>query len=174
MSTTAADANSLAMVAQQGSTLGGLIYGVVNPFIMKAVGDNYTWTALVYGLFIVLGTLGMFSLTRNFDSGSEPVVAAQKKEQVKGGFLKAMTGPTLPFFFAMILNNMHLGFFMTLLAYFTQYVLQDPRHPQHRSHCGLRRRSDRRHGSARSSVIRWARSSAFVYFLHPHPASSIC
>ena len=126
MSTTAADANSLAMVAQQGSTLGGLIYGVVNPFIMKAVGDNYTWTALVYGLFIVLGTLGMFSLTRNFDSGSEPVVAAQKKEQVKGGFLKAMTGPTLPFFFAMILNNMHLGFFMTLLAYFTQYVLQDP------------------------------------------------
>lgn len=144
MSTTAADANSLAMVAQQGSTLGGLIYGVVNPFIMKAVGDNYTWTALVYGLFIVLGTLGMFSLTRNFDSGSEPVVAAQKKEQVKGGFLKAMTGPTLPFFFAMILNNMHLGFFMTLLAYFTQYVLQDPRHPQHRSHCGLRRRSDRR------------------------------
>ena len=79
MSTTAADANSLAMVAQQGSTLGGLIYGVVNPFIMKAVGDSYTWTALVY-----------------------------------------------PFFFAMILNNMHIGFFMTLLAYFTQYVLQDP------------------------------------------------
>lgn len=40
--------------------------------------------------------------------------------------LKAMTGPTIPFFFAMILNNCHMGFFMTLLAYFTQYVLNDP------------------------------------------------
>lgn len=167
MSTTAADANSLAMVAQQGSTLGGLIYGVVNPFIMKAVGDNYTWTALVYGLFIVLGTLGMFSLTRNFDSGSEPVVAAQKKEQVKGGFLKAMTGPTLPFFFAMILNNMHLGFFMTLLAYFTQYVLQDPvilsTAVTAGSVAGLI-------GAWLSKIIcdKMGKKRAFVYFSHPH------
>ena len=127
LSTTAADANSLAMVAQQGSTLGGLIYGVVNPYIMKAVGDSYTFTALIYGLFIVVGTLGMFSLTKNYDNApAEPTAAGQKKEKAKGGFFKALTGPTIPFFFAMILNNMHLGFFMTLLAYFTQYVLQDP------------------------------------------------
>ena len=89
-----------------------------------ANADVYKRQALVYGLFIVVGTIGMFSLTRNFDNGSEPVVAAQKKEKVKGGFLKAMTGPTIPFFFAMILNNMHIGFFMTLLAYLDVYKRQ--------------------------------------------------
>lgn len=126
MSTTAADANSLAMVAQQGSTIGGLLYGVINPYIMKTVGDSYTFTALIYGLLIVGGTIGMFCLTKNYDVDSEPVAAVQKKVEKKGGFFKSMTGPTIPFFFAMILNNMHLGFFMTLLAYFTQYVLNDP------------------------------------------------
>lgn len=126
MSVSAADANSLAMVAQQGSTLGGLIYGVINPYIMKAVGSSYTWTALIYGLLIVIGTLGMFALTKQYDTGAAPAPKAQKQQKEKGGFLKAMTGPTIPFFFAMILNNMHLGFFMTLLAYFTQYVLNDP------------------------------------------------
>ncbi len=126
MSVSAADANSLAMVAQQGSTLGGLIYGVINPYIMKAVGSSYTWTALIYGLLIVIGTLGMFALTKQYDTGVAPAPKVQKQQKEKGGFLKAMTGPTIPFFFAMILNNMHLGFFMTLLAYFTQYVLNDP------------------------------------------------
>lgn len=129
LSTTAADANSLAMVAQQGSTLGGLIYGVINPYIMGAVGGSYTVTALIYGLLIVVGTIGMFFLCAPYDNAANAAAAAPKQEKAKkqsGGMLKAMTGPTVPFFFAMILNNMHLGFFMTLLAYFTSFVLNDP------------------------------------------------
>lgn len=128
MSTTGADANSLAMAAQQGSTLGGLIYGVVNPYIMGFVGNSYTVTALIYGLFIVGGTCGLFVLARDYDNAASVAVMKNtaKKAGAKGSLIKEMTGPVVPFFFAMILNNMHLGFFMTLLAYFTTYVLQDP------------------------------------------------
>ncbi len=127
LSGNAADANSLAMMAQQGSTLGGLIFGVVNTPIMNMLGGSYTLTALLYGLFILGGTIGMFFLTRKYDLPQEAAAkAADAPKKPRGGFLKAMTGPTIPFFFAMILNNCHLGFFMTLLAYFTQYVLNDP------------------------------------------------
>lgn len=127
LSGNAADANSLAMMAQQGSTLGGLIFGVINAPIMNLLGGSYTLTALLYGLLILGGTIGMFFLTRRYDLPKEEVPRAENvSKQPKGSFLKAMTGPTIPFFFAMILNNCHLGFFMTLLAYFTQYVLNDP------------------------------------------------
>ncbi len=128
LSGNAADANSLAMMAQQGSTLGGLIYGVVNAPIMAFLGNSYTLTALLYGLFILGGTIGMFLLTRKYDLPKEEEEKIEKGTvpKAKGGFLSAMTGPTIPFFFAMILNNCHLGFFMSLLAYFTSYVLNDP------------------------------------------------
>lgn len=132
MSGNSADANSLAMVAQQGSTLGGLLYGVISTPLLAMLGGSYTVMALIFGLFILCGTIGMFFLTKKYDL--PPDKAAEAKKQVtattakkkKGGMLNAMTGPTIPFFFAMILNNCHLGFFMTLLAYFTTYVLKDP------------------------------------------------
>ena len=126
MSSSGDDANNLAMAAQQGSTLGGLLFGVVNTPIMTALNGSYTLTALLYGLFILGGTIGMFFLTKNYDKGAAPAPAAPKQEKVKGGTLAALTGPVIPFVVAMILNNAHLGFFMTLLAYYTQYVLKDP------------------------------------------------
>ena len=126
LSSSSDDANNLAMAAQQGSTLGGLIFGVVNTPIMTALGGSYTLTALLYGLFILGGTTGMFFLTKSYDNGAAPAPAAPKQEKAKGGTLAALTGPVIPFVIAMILNNAHLGFFMTLLAYYTQYVLNDP------------------------------------------------
>ena len=114
------------MAAQQGSTLGGLLFGVVNTPIMTALGGSYTLTALLYGLFILCGTVGMFFLTKNYDTSAAPAPAAPKQEQAKGGTLAALTGPVIPFVIAMILNNAHMGFFMTLLAYFTQFVLNAP------------------------------------------------
>lgn len=126
MSSSSDDANNLAMAAQQGSTLGGLLFGVVNTPIMTALGGSYTLTALLYGLFILGGTIGMFFLTKNYDKSAAPAPAAPKQEKTKGGTLAALTGPVIPFVVAMILNNAHLGFFMTLLAYYTQYVLNDP------------------------------------------------
>lgn len=126
LSSSSDDANNLAMAAQQGSTLGGLLFGVVNTPIMTALGGSYTLTALLYGLFILCGTVGMFFLTKNYDTSAAPAPAAPKQEQAKGGTLAALTGPVIPFVIAMILNNAHMGFFMTLLAYFTQFVLNAP------------------------------------------------
>lgn len=128
MSSCAEDANNLAMSAQQASTLGGLVFGVVNTPIMNALNNSYTLTALLYGVMITLGTLGIFVMAKNYDNAPAKVVekgpAAPKSSF--GDALKASGGALLVFFFAMILNNCHLGFFMTLLAYFTQYVLNDP------------------------------------------------
>lgn len=126
MSSSSDDANNLAMAAQQGSTIGGLLFGIVNTPIMTALGGSYTLTALVYGLFITGGTFGIFMLCKNYDKGAAPAPAAPMQKKEKGGTLAALTGPVIPFVVAMILNNAHLGFFMTLLAYFTQFVLNDP------------------------------------------------
>lgn len=130
MSKNSADANSLAMIAQQSSTLGGLLYGVISTPLLQIVGGSYTIAALIYGLLILFGTFGIFCMTKKYDSPvSSPAAsskAAAKAPAQKGGMLKAMTGPTIPFFFAMILTNCHSGFFMTLLAHFTTYVLNDP------------------------------------------------
>lgn len=126
MSSSSEDANNLAMAAQQGSTIGGLLFGIINTPLMTALGGSYTLSALVYGLFITGGTFGIFMLCKNYDKGAAPAPAAPKQKGEKGGTLAALTGPVIPFVIAMILNNAHLGFFMTLLAYFTQYVLNDP------------------------------------------------
>lgn len=126
MSSSSEDANNLAMAAQQASTLGGLLFGVINTPIMGFFGGSYTKTALLYGLMITAGTFGMFLLTKNYDKAAAPVPASSKQDKPKGGILKALTGPVIPFVIAMILNNAHMGFFMTLLAYFTSYVLNDP------------------------------------------------
>lgn len=126
MSASSEDANNLAMAAQQASTLGGLLFGVVNTPIMGFFGGSYTKTALLYGLMITAGTFGMFLLTKDYDKAAAPAPAGAKQDKPKGGILKALTGPVIPFVIAMILNNAHLGFFMTLLAYFTSYVLNDP------------------------------------------------
>lgn len=127
MSANSKDANALAMSAQQGSTIGSLVYGVLSTPLMSLLGDSYTLSALLYGLFILGGTIGIFFLAKPYDSTAAVVAAAPKKEaQPKGSMLKALTGPTIPFCIAMILSNCHLGFFMTLLAHFTTYVLNDP------------------------------------------------
>lgn len=126
MSSSSQDANNLAMAAQQGSTIGSLLFGFINTPIMNLLGGSYTLSALVYGLFITFGTIGIFYLCKDYDKGAAPAPAAPKQQQAKGGTLAALTGPVIPFVIAMILNNAHLGFFMTLLAYFTQYVLNDP------------------------------------------------
>lgn len=126
MSSSSDDANNLAMAAQQGSTIGGLLFGIINTPIMTALGGSYTLTALIYGLFITGGTFGIFMLCKSYDKGAAPAPAAPKQKKEKGSTLAALTGPVIPFVVAMILNNAHLGFFMTLLAYFTQFVLNDP------------------------------------------------
>ena len=126
MSSCSQDATNLAMAAQQASTIGSLAFGVLNTPLMSALGGSYTLSALIYGLFITGGTVGMFFLAKNYDTGAAPAPVAPKQEKAKGGTLAALTGPVIPFVIAMILTNAHLGFFMTLLAYFTQYVLNDP------------------------------------------------
>lgn len=126
MSSSSADANNLAMAAQQGSTLGGLVYGVISTPLMTMLGGSYTLTALIFGLFITGGTFGMFLLSKKYDNAPAAAPSAPKQEKTKGGTLAALTGPVIPFCIAMILNNAHLGFFMTLLVYFTTYVLNDP------------------------------------------------
>ena len=82
---------------------------------MGMVGDSYTITALIYGLFIVGGTWGIFMLAKDYDNAASVSVMQKTTKQAaaKGSLIKEMTGPVIPFFFAMILNNMHLGFFMT-------------------------------------------------------------
>lgn len=129
MSSCAEDANNLAMSAQQASTIAGILFGLVNTPIMNALNNSYTLTALLYGLFILGGTIGIFFLAKKYDNAPAKAVAkgpAAPKASF-GATMKVTGGALLVFFLAMILNNCHLGFFMTLLAYFTQYVLKDPK-----------------------------------------------
>lgn len=128
MSSCAEDANRLAMSAQQASTLAGLIYGVISTPIMTMFGGSYTLAGLLYGVLILIGTIGLFFMCSAYDN--KPAVAVAKGPAAPKAstmdVIKTSGKYIVPFFFAMILNNCHLGFFMTLLVYFTNYVLQDP------------------------------------------------
>ncbi|MCJ7836612.1 MFS transporter [Cuneatibacter sp. NSJ-177] len=131
MSRNTADATALATYAQQGSTIGGFIYGLVGTRILAFWGtgpNSYALTGLTFGLFILAGTFLIFFMTKKYDLPSEAKPAsAPKAEKVGlGQMLKSIRGPMIPFVVAMILNNCHLGFFMTLLNHFTTYVLNDP------------------------------------------------
>jgi GPH family glycoside/pentoside/hexuronide:cation symporter len=128
MSSSTEDANNLGMFAQQGSTLGGIVFGLVYLPILNAFGGSYTLSALLYGCLILVGTIGIFFLAKKYDNA--PAKAVEKGPEgpkVTFGDVLKVTGSSLIFFFiAMCLNNAHLGFFMTLLNYFTTYVLNDP------------------------------------------------
>lgn len=127
MSSSGKDANALAMSAQQGSTIGSLVYGVISTPLMNMLGGSYTLSALLYGLLILGGTFGIYMMAKPYEIATVTPTATSKKEaKQSGSMLKVLTGPTIPFCIAMILNNCHLGFFMTLLAHFTTYVLNDP------------------------------------------------
>ena len=70
MSRNTADATALATYAQQGSTIGGFIYGLVGTRILAFWGtgpNSYALTGLTFGLFILAGTFLIFFMTKKYD-----------------------------------------------------------------------------------------------------------
>ncbi len=137
MAKTNNDAIALTSSAQMMSSLGGIVYGLVGATFLGMWGGSeqrgYTFTAILYGLFIVVGCIIFGAITKKYEpsraKGEAAVTnATQKKERI--GIIKLiknLKGPMIPFFLAMIIGNAQLGFFMALLRYFTKYVLNDPK-----------------------------------------------
>ncbi len=136
MSKTSDDAVALAGSAQAGSSLGGIIYGLINAGVLAFwafSGQEYGLTMLTYCVLICIGSIVMLAITKKYDKpmaakkNTAEAAAAKKAEKV--GFmtmLKSLKGPMIPYFIAMTLGTAQSGFFMALLSYFTTYVLNNP------------------------------------------------
>ncbi len=129
------DTIALTSSAQMFSSLGGIIYGLVGAKILTMWGNEqlgYTYTAMLYSLIIVIGSVIFAAITKKYDPPVQNTSAAAeekkgKKERIGMIYmLKNLKGPMVPYFIAMTLGNAQLGFFFALLAYYTKFVLKDP------------------------------------------------
>ncbi len=131
MAKTSADAVALTGAAQSGSSLGGIIYGLINTSIVAAwafTGQSYGMTMLCYGLLICVGTIVMLYISKPYDIPAASSASAARKAEKVGllTMLKSLRGPMIPYFFAMTFGSAQSGFFFALLSYFTRYVLENP------------------------------------------------
>lgn len=133
MSKTSGDAVALAGAAQAGSSLGGIIYGLINSIVLGLwafTGQPYGMTMLTYCILICLGTILMLAISKKYDSPASAHAqtgTAANREKVKfSTMLKSLKGPMIPYFCAMTLGSAQSGFFFALLTYFTTYVLNNP------------------------------------------------
>lgn len=132
MSKSSNDSIALTSAAQMMSSLGGILYGLTGAAIIAIWGSEqkgFTYTALLYSSFIVLGCVLLAALTKKYDPPISKDEAAQLKKSERVSILamlKNLKGPMIPYFISMTIGNAQLGFFFALLAYYTTYVLKDP------------------------------------------------
>ena len=131
MSRTSQDGIALNSISSIAGSIGGILYGVIGSRIIAMFsGDStYAYTALIYGVFLVVGNLVLFIISRPYEKAASPAQASEKPKQQKIGIvtmLKSLRGPMIPYFISMTIANAQSGFFTTLLAYFSASVLGDP------------------------------------------------
>ena len=133
MSKTSEDGVLLTSGAQIGSSAGGVVYGMVSTAVIalfvNAVSP-YAGPGWCFSVVTVLGCLLLFFIARKYDA-PQPRAASDglsKKEKGVsiGEMLRSLKGQGLIFFIGTTFGNIQTGFFMTLLYYFTTFVLNDP------------------------------------------------
>lgn len=139
MSHNKSDLIALNTSAQAAGTISSIIYGFIGyPMLGIALWAGtkqaYGCVSAIYGSFIIIGAIFMYVKFGKYEAEADKILganaasagAAAKKQKV--GFFKmfkALRGPMIPFFFSYIFSNASAGFFMTLLVYYTTYVLND-------------------------------------------------
>ncbi len=135
MSKTSQDNLTLVSAANVAAQLSGLLYGLGGSYLLKAwagagsmqyAATEYTWALLAF-----IGGVIIFRISKPYDKPRENLVrdAAKKKDENRVSFfemLKTFRGPGLILFLGSTLSCIQQGFFTTLLAYFTKYVLGNP------------------------------------------------
>lgn len=132
MSKNKSDVLALNVAAQVGGTASGVLYGYIGPVILgialwAGTKQAYAGASAIYGILIILGAILLFVMCKKYDSqAADANVKAPKQEKI--GFLqmlKSLRGPMIPYFFSYSFTAAQAGFFQTLLAYYTTYVLND-------------------------------------------------
>lgn len=126
-----ADVVALNTSAQSAGTISSILYGYIGYPILgialwAGTKQAYGCASAIYGLTIILGAIYMFCAFGKYEHQADE--AAPVKKQRTGFFemFKALKGPMVPFFCSYSLSAASVGFFMTLLVYYTTYVLNDP------------------------------------------------
>ena len=126
-----ADVVALNTSAQSAGTISSILYGYIGYPILgialwAGTKQAYGCASAIYGLTIILGAIYMFCAFGKYEHQADE--AAPVKKQRTGFFemFKALKGPMVPFFCSYSFSAASVGFFMTLLVYYTTYVLNDP------------------------------------------------
>ncbi len=133
MSKNSQDGVVLTTAAQLGSTAGGTVYGLISTGIAAAFAASsqpYAGPAYIYSAFALVGGIVLYLITAKDDGPREISKDEVKQEKPKGvGFgemLRSIKGQGLIFVVGTTFGNVQMGFFSTLLFYFTSFVLGNP------------------------------------------------
>ncbi|MBQ7736351.1 MAG: MFS transporter [Oscillospiraceae bacterium] len=131
MSKNNADVVTLNTAAQFSGLFTSVVYGIVGNAVLgialwKNTKQLYAGASAVYGVVIILGSILLYSMCKKYEAGETK--AAEKQKSIGfGEMLKSFKGPAIPFFFSYTFTAATTGFFQALLAYYTTYVLNDPK-----------------------------------------------
>ena len=112
-------------------TLQTLFYNVIGYPILgialwAGTKQAYGCASAIYGLTIILGAIYMFCAFGKYEHQADEAVPVKKQRTGFFEMFKALKGPMVPFFCSYSFSAASVGFFMTLLVYYTTYVLNDP------------------------------------------------
>ena len=111
-------------------TLQTLFYNIGYPILGIALWAGtkqaYGCASAIYGLTIILGAIYMFCAFGKYEHQADEAVPVKKQRTGFFEMFKALKGPMVPFFCSYSFSAASVGFFMTLLVYYTTYVLNDP------------------------------------------------
>ena len=123
-----ADNVLLTSAAQIGTSLGGIIFGLIYIKLIQVIGgtQSYFWSLFIYGIVGLAGAITLFLMAKNYEGSEAPVKSSSAKKVSFVEMLSALKGQGLVWFIATIFGNTQSGFFATLVYYFTTYVLKNP------------------------------------------------
>lgn len=133
ISKTGSDNMALVSSANVAAQASGFLYGLGGSYLLMLFSKSkfqYALTEYTWGLLAFIGGIMIFTISKPYDKPITQITS--KNEEIKNEkvtlseMFKTFKGPGMILFVGSTLSCIQQGFFTTLLAYFTTYVLNDP------------------------------------------------
>ena len=136
MAKTSQDINWLNVMSNVGGSIPSLIWGVLSGALLAiplwaGTSNQYAGVCAIFSVFFIAAGIIMYKLAAPYDTPADSLYQAKasptKKTESAGilALIRSLRGPMIPYFISGVLNSAQAGFFQTLLAHYTTYVLGD-------------------------------------------------
>ena len=136
MAKTSQDINWLNVMSNVGGALPALLWGVLSGALLSiplwaGTTNQYAGVCAICSVFFIAAGIIMYKLAAPYDTPADSLYQARStthKKESAGilAIIRSLRGPMIPYFISGVLNSAQAGFFQTLLAHYTTYVLGNP------------------------------------------------